>query len=408
MLSTLTVRAADHLRRLCVDIPSRRVGSAGNRAATEFFASVAEAHGFAVERTEFPCLDWRTAGVTLTASGASFEAFSSPYSPGCAVSGPLRVVETVEQLERADLSGAIALVRGDLAREPLMPKNFPFYNPDEHRRIVAALEAARPRAIIAATGRDEAMAGAPYPFSLIEDGDFDLPSVYMKDVEGERLSALAGQAVSLNSRAERIPSTACNVVARTGPRSAQRIALCAHIDAKPGTPGAIDNASGVTVLLLLAELLSGYGGPYQIELVALNGEDYYSNPGEQLYLARNESRFESIALGINFDGVGYRQGRVAYSLYECPPDIENMIRETLGGVEALAEGEPWYQGDHALFVMKGRPALAFTSEEIGELMRAVVHSPDDRLEIVNPERLAQVALAVRDLLDALGARLAPG
>lgn len=36
------------------------------------------------------------------------------------------------------------------------------------------------------------MMGALYPFPLFEDGDFDIPSVYMTDVEGERLAAYAG------------------------------------------------------------------------------------------------------------------------------------------------------------------------------------------------------------------------
>ncbi|MEZ4997668.1 MAG: hypothetical protein R2758_09480 [Bacteroidales bacterium] len=32
--------------------------------------------------------------------------------------------------------------------------------------------------MIGATGRSSALAGGVYPFPLIEDGDFDIPSVY--------------------------------------------------------------------------------------------------------------------------------------------------------------------------------------------------------------------------------------
>jgi len=408
MIDSLAATAADHMRRLCVDLPTRRVGSAGNRAATAYFASVAASHGFAIEQPEFECLDWQADGAALAAGDDSFEVLPGPYSPGCDVSGPLRVVEAVEQLQGTDLSDAIVLLRGAIAREQLMPKNFPFYNPDEHRRIIAALESARPRAIVTATGHDPAMAGALYPFPLIEDGDFDIPSAYMTDEEGARLAALDGQTVSLTIRAQRIPSTGCNTVARRGPAGGQRIVFFAHIDAKAGTPGAIDNASGVTVLSLLAGLLTGYQGGVEIELVALNGEDYYSAPGEQLYLARNADRFGSVALGINLDGLGYRRGRIAYSLYECPPDLAATARDVFGAREEFVEGEAWYQGDHMLFVLNGRPALALTSELAAELMTEIIHTPRDTVEVVDPARLAQAALALRDLLVRLDATLAPG
>ena len=63
----------------------------------------------------------------------------------------------------------------------------------------------------------------------------------------------------------------------------QKITVFAHIDAKDGTPGALDNGAGVVVLLLLAELLQDYDGGVELELVALNGEDYYSAAGEMQY-----------------------------------------------------------------------------------------------------------------------------
>ncbi len=275
----LTSKAATLLQRLCVDIDSRRVGSAGNRQATTLFASAAAACGFAVEQPVFDCMDWVGEGVDLTVDGAAFDALASPYSLGCRVHAPLAVVSTVEELAQAEVAGQVLLLHGALAQEQLMPKNFTFYNPEHHQRIVALLEQKAPAAIIAATGRNPELAGAVYPFPLIEDGDFDIPSVYMTDVEGARLAACAGREVSLHSRARRIPSTGCNVMARKGdPR--RRVVFFAHIDAKAGTPGAIDNASGVVILLLLAELLTDYAGKLGAEIVALNGEDYYAASGE--------------------------------------------------------------------------------------------------------------------------------
>lgn len=359
------------------------------------------------QNPEFDCMDWSQDGVDLTADGASFEAFASPYSLGCHVSAPLVVASTVEELEVMIVSHAVILLQGDMTREQLMPKNFPFYNPDSHKRIIQLLETKGPRAIIAATSRDaEMVGGAVYPFPLFEDGDFNIPSFYMTEEEGSRLAPHAGKEISLEIRAKRIPSRGHNVIARKGANPQRRVVLFAHVDARMDSPGASDNASGVIVLLLLAELLADYRGNLGIEIVAVNGEDYYSNPGEQLYLQANASRFDEIVLGINVDDVGYYRGKVAYSLYDCPSDIADSIHRVFAGHRDLVEDEPWYQGDHGLFLMNQIPALAITSERLTELMAEITHTPRDRPEIVDTGRLIIVALALRDLLLYLGSVLA--
>lgn len=397
----LADRAAAHLRQLCDELPSRRVGSAGNRSATDLFARAVADFGFETATPAFDCIDWQPTAISLEVGGEPFAARISPYSPPVSVRAPLAVCATVEELAAAELAGSVALLRGPLAREQLMPKHFPFYNPEEHQLIIALLEMKGPAAILSATGRDNIMAGAVYPAPMFEDGDFEIPSAYLSEEEGERLAAAAGRHVALTIQAERRAARGHNVVARRG-GAGRRVVICAHIDAKDGTPGALDNASGTTVLLLLAELLAGYEGPLTVELVAMNGEDYYANSGEQLYLAQNSGRFDEIVLGINIDGVGYRQGDTAYSLYGCPAELARAIREVLGSQPGLMEGPAWYQGDHGLFLLNQRPALALTSERVFELMASVIHTAEDRPELVDPARLARAAQALSGLVTRLG------
>jgi len=240
-----------------------------------------------------------------------------------------------------------------------------------------------------------------YPFPLFEDGDFEVPSVYTTDVEGERLADFAGQEVSLSIRARRIPATGCNVIARKGASQDRRVVVFAHIDARMGTPGAGDNASGTIVLLFLAELLADYAGDLGIELVAMNGEDYFSNPGEKQWLAQNAGRFDEIVLGINVDDVGYIKGKVAYSLYDCPAEIAVTIQDVLTSYPGIIQGDPWYQGDHGLFLIHQIPALAFTSELLVELMTEITHTPKDTPKMVDAAKLVAVAQALRDLLLSL-------
>jgi aminopeptidase YwaD len=245
------------------------------------------------------------------------------------------------------------------------------------------------------------MVGSQYPFPLIEDGDFDIPSVYLTDVEGDQLVTVAGQDVRLVSRCRRIPSRGCNVVARKGKGDSGRIVCTAHIDTRDGTPGALDDTAGIISLLLLADLLRDYDSGPPVEIVAFNGEDYYASSGEKLYLDTNKATMDRIALNINIDDVGYRDGATAYSLYECPPGLAGLVRSCLDRHCGFTEGPAWQQGDHMIFVQSGRPAMAFTSERFMEVMGQYTHTAKDQPELVDPGKLADLAVALRELLPCL-------
>jgi len=278
MTEKLYRQSLDYLDFLCNRIPGRSVGSEGNREATRFFEQELLRLGWRTSKTEFDAIDWIDGGASLTSDGKSFEVFAGPYSLPFSGTRQIVAVSDTAALEKAEIKDKIVFLHGEIAREQLMPKNFVFYNPEEHQRIITLLEKGRPAAIISATGRNSALAGGVYPFPLIEDGDFDIPSVYMTEEEGIRLLSHDGSAVTLGSVSERIPGKGYNVTAVRGSEDADRIVVTAHIDAKKGTPGAIDNATGVIVLLLLADLLSDYEWPRRIELVAFNGVGLLCRP----------------------------------------------------------------------------------------------------------------------------------
>ena len=414
MRNGLSENAKKYLTFLCLELPTRQVGSQGNQAATEFLAKKLAGFGFETECPEFQCMDWVTEGANLTDGKEEFEVFSSPYSLGCEESGELVVVNSVEELEYSSHPGGkketrgkwIFLLRGELAKEQLMAKNFPFYNPPEHQHIIQALEAIKPQAIVAATSHNPEMVGAVYPFPLIEDGDFDIPSVYMTEEEGDRLAQQAGKTVSLVSQARRIPSKGCIVIARKGAAQGLRIVICAHIDTKIGTPGALDNAGGVAVLLLVAELMERYNGRLGVELLVVNGEDYYAASGEKLYLQKNQGKLNQILLNINLDAAGYIHGNTAYSLYDCSECLLPAIHKAFISQAGIVEGEQWYQSDHMVFVQNQVPAVAITSEKIVEILSQIAHTEGDRPELVDPEKLVNIALALKELVFDLDGRLA--
>lgn len=396
----MEARSKQYLKSLCLDIPSRLVGSEGNQQATRFFQDVVGKFGWDVEATEFPAMDWGEDGADLIVNGNSFEVFPSPYSKGISLNAELVAAGSLQELKDSDPAGKLLLLHGSLAREQLMPKNFIFYNPQEHQEIISCLEEKSPGAILCATSFDGAVAGGVYPFPLIEDGDFQIPSVYLTDVEGEKLIKEEGNYGHLDSRAWRKDSTGVNLVAKKGSVADRRILISAHIDAKVGTPGAIDNGTGVVVLLLLAELFKDYRSGPMIELVPFNGEDYYSVPGQMVYLDQNQGRFGEFLININIDGAGYHQGPSGFSPFNLSDEIKVKLDKVLAGSEVLVEGDPWVQGDHSIFIQQGVPAIAVSSDWFIKNIstQKITHTPEDHPDIVNHQRVVEIALAIKDFI----------
>lgn len=397
--------SVSYLTMFCEEIKERSVGSAGNRQATKYFEKIISSFGWHCESSELNVVDWEDGGATLQAEGLNFRVLVSPYSLGCNVRGELICISNIEELERADINEKIILLYGDIAKEQLMPKNFVFYNPEEHQRIIAFLEEKKPEAIISATGRNAALAGGVYPFPFIEDGDFDIPSVYMTEEEGKRLLLHTGKSILLKSHSKRIPSKAYNVIARKGRKAdtAKRVVITAHIDAKKGTPGAIDNATGVIALLLIAEMLEDYDGDRMLEIVALNGEDYYAVPGQMDYIHKNKDKFNEVILNINIDGAGYKDGKSTFSLFGLPEEMKVKINGILTAYDEITEGIQWPQGDHSIFTQQGCPAIAVSSKWFIDHIdsQTITHTPKDNIAIVDCRKVAEIAEALNLLIQKL-------
>lgn len=399
----LLSRIREYITFLCADVGERCVGSEGNRQATRFFRNELESFGWQTAVASFEAMDWKEHGASLLCGEESFNVKVSPYSNGFSGDAEMVAASSAEELEGLDASGKFILLHGSIASEQLMPKNFVFYNPQEHRKIISLLERSGAKAIICATGRNAALAGGVYPFPLIEDGDFDIPSVYMTREEGLRLIPFSGKRLFLTSHSERIPGKGYNVTGRKGNSDGQRIVVTAHIDAKKGTPGAIDNATGVIVLLLLADNLRSYNGDRLIELVAFNGEDYFSVPGQMEYVRANQGKFGEMMLNINIDGAGYAEGNSAFSFYDLPYGIENITRTVIGKNARLMAGPQWPQGDHSIFIQSGVPAIAVSSEWFTEniLDQEITHTPKDNPSIVDLTRLPDIADAISEIIRKL-------
>lgn len=390
-------KAKKYLNILCKDISNRHPGSSGNKETANWLDKVLRALNWKVIRQSFQCLDWLEGPAKLIVNNNEFEVFSGPYSLSFSGSSQLVVVKSLAELKSVELQGKIVLLVDEIAAGQLFPKNFVFYNPDEHKLIYRLLEEKKPAAIIAATGKNPQVAGSVYPFPMFEDGDFDIPNAYMKDITGNNLRKFNGQDVFLSIKSERIHSTGENIIARMASTRKRKV-ITAHFDTKKHTPGALDNASGVIVLLLVAEMLKDCEIRNSVEIALLNGEDYYAASGEMKYIQELQARWEDITLCVNIDAAGFKGKKVAVSQMLCPTELQEMMAGSLQKYPGLINGEPWYIGDHMIFVQQNVPVIAISSENLLELCRDITHTKKDDIELVDPELLVQTAEFIVELL----------
>jgi len=374
-----------HMTMLCESIGARPTGSAENRAAADYAFEVLQSYGFDVRRQEFTCIDWHSSGAALRVDGQNVLAEPAEYAMPCDVQATFVCLDSVDALQKAELAGNIAVLHGDLCKEPLMPKNFEFWNPDEHKRIIALLEEKAPEAIITVSSQHE---------HIIQDGDFGIPCAVVSENMLDAFLKSVNRTAKLTISTERIPAMAHNVTATYG-AGRDKVIISAHIDTKPKTPGALDNASGVAVLLALAEAIVGKAPPVQVEIVLFNGEDYYSNPGEITYMRGLKPGYR---MAVNVDGVGLKGSTTSVSLYECETQFENRIIECADRAGGMERIEPWPMGDHMIFANHGIPTIAITASSIFGLLDTVIHSPDDDMKNIDLHTLDNV---VRFLLSCI-------
>jgi len=371
---------------LCETIGARPTGSDGNKKAVEYVSDILESNGFNVFKQEFDCIDWKNSGAELLIDNCNVQVVSAEYSLPCDIDTEFICVNTIEALKQLNLSDKIAILYGDLCSEPLMPKNFEFYNPDEHKMIISLLEEKNPLVIIFIS---------PHKEHIIQDGDFEIPCA-IADVDHLEIFLKASvKTAHLKIKTKRTTTKSHNVIASFG-TSCDKICFSAHIDTKPSTPGALDNASGIAVLLTLAEVITDKAIPYQIEIALLNGEDYYSTPGEVIFMKRLGADYK---LAVNVDGVGLKGSSTSVSFYECSENLENTVMNHVGEITGIERIEPWPMGDHMIFAMNNIPTIAITASEIFDLLDTVIHSPDDNIENIDFNILDDIVCLINRMSD---------
>lgn len=152
--------------------------------------------------------------------------------------------------------------------------------------------------------------------------------------------------------------------------------------------------------MVLADLLKDYDGDKLIELVAFNGEDYYSVPGQMEYIKANQDNFDNIFLNINIDGAAYKIGNTSFSSFDLEASLEKKLEEIIKSYPGIVRGSKWAQGDHSIFLQSGIPAVAISSKWFIDNLETqqITHTKKDNLEIVAPAKIIEIAEALNQFV----------
>ncbi|MFQ3662617.1 MAG: M28 family peptidase [Chloroflexaceae bacterium] len=378
-----------HLLHLSRTIGPRPAGSAANVAAGGYIVRSLESAGFTVDLQAYSCPTWEDLGTTLEVGGVAVPVGANPFSPSCDVQAPTVTAGTLAELQTLSMQGRVAVLYGQVAAAPLAPRNWPWKG-EHDAAIVAALERGAPEAVLMVQTREAALA------RLIEDPDLGLASATVPAEVGLLLVRQPGVPVRLRISTRRGAGSAYNVVGRRGSRDEPRVVLCAHFDTKIDTPGASDNASGVAVLLALAEMLGAHHLGVGLEVVAFNGEEYLPS-GAAEYIRRRTADLDAIVALLNFDGVGQWLAPNGIALLEGSQAFADVLERLLQRYPGVVRMAPWLESDHGFFVLRGVPSVAFTAA----VRQPLDHTRADTADWISAPRLREAAMLGAEIVAAL-------
>lgn len=173
------------------------------------------------------------------------------------------------------------------------------------------------------------------------------------------------------------------------------ILVTAHFDHVGGYgdvvyPGAMDNASGVAVLLQTARALTEgkIETPCDVVFCAFNGEDM-GLKGSAAF-CEEELPYRAVN-GVNLDTLGAK-GAEALEVSDTDDVMSKQMVEALAQVGLSGTVVEVGNSDHAALLRSQIPAISLG--EAVEHYEGIIHTPADTVDNLDPERLEQIAEGV--------------
>lgn len=370
---------------ICIERP---VGSNENNNLIKLFNNAFSQLDYKIIELPLNCTIWQSNNSFVEHNNKKTVIFPSPFSKELKGNFPIKFVSTLNELKCIKNFNGILIFKNKLTSAALMPKNFPFYFPEEDKIKYEIIENINPKGIITISGQDPVSGLNPFP--IFEDVNFEIPSAYVKSlkniVETDNIS------IEINSKTYKGKSK--QIIFRKEGNIKDIILITAHMDSKYFTDGAIDNASGVYTLYEIAKLIKDENINHTIEIVPFNGEDSPEVSGQLAYLKYLKKNNFKIKTVINIDGVGYKGSENIFSFYNFNENIKNEIITK----NKVLEGEQWYSGDHGIFAFQEKPCIAVTASNMFTELMKITHTQKDNISLVDLNLLKSLSRTIVNIV----------
>ncbi len=373
------------IEKLSKTIGERHLGSKGEREAQGFIEKELRDRGYDVVMEKFSSPGWRYGEFGLTLEdGSKLDVFPCFFSPGGEVCGRLKTFSSQVALE--DMKGTVAFAG-----------NYDFVQVGDTNALAKQLEEAGALAFIINSPYNDT-----WSTKIVRSPDLKrMPVFTLSQRTAMRLAREEGKEVKLRLDAECFEHESYNVVGRYCPLEGSargKLVIGAHYDTAPGIPGAVDNASGVAMLLEVAKGLRDQWGDWDVDLVAFGGEEY-GGPGYGIggYHYFNLHVGEAIRVMVCLDGLGSYLTQPLACVGKSSR-MRALIRQTAvrSGIRVL----PFRRGsDQGIFDKHGIPTVWFKDEgNPSGVQHFPLHSPQDDVELLDYQKLECLALDIQDFL----------
>jgi len=200
-----------------------------------------------------------------------------------------------------------------------------------------------------------------------------------------------------------------NVIARSAGTSPRVIVLGAHLDSKPPSPGANDNASGCAATLEIARILAGQPVPATVEFVFYGAEEIVDSNAEHHHFgsrarvaAMSAAERANTAGMISIDMIAYGPDLHSRTMRRGPQHMSDLVlaQAAASGVKLTYLRDPGSSGwsDHEAYELAGIPATWLEWRD-----DPTYHTLNDTSSHCDPEKIRVAGQLVLDILRGLDA-----